>query len=48
MPSPDLLPAIRPLEDRFSLYQKASKARLAKHRLLKEYLLKVSPAEFGV
>jgi len=37
-------PSIRPLEDWFALYQKTSKARLAKHRLLKEYLqgLKVS------
>ncbi len=42
-----LFPAIRPLEDRFALYQKASKTRLAKHRLLKEYLVQLNPAEFG-
>ena len=43
-----LFPSIRPLEDRFSLYQKASKAGLAKHRLLKEYLVALEPSEFGV
>lgn len=42
-----LFPAIRPLEDRFALYQKAGKARLAKHRLLTEYLQGLTPAEFG-
>jgi DNA-binding transcriptional LysR family regulator len=42
-----LFPSIRPLEDRFSLYQKTSKARLAKHRLLKEYLQALEPSEFG-
>lgn len=42
-----LFPSIRPLEDRFALYQKASKTRLAKHRLLKDYLVQLNPAEFG-
>jgi len=42
-----LFPGFRPLEDRFALYQKAGKARLAKHRLLTEYLQALTPAEFG-
>jgi len=42
-----LFPTIRPLEDRFSLYQKTTKARLAKHRLLKEYLQALKLSEFG-
>lgn len=42
-----LFPAIRPLEDRFSLYQKAGRARLARHRLLTEYLQRLTPSEFG-
>ena len=42
-----LFPSIRPLEDRFALYQKSSKAKLAKHRLLKEYLQALEPSEFG-
>lgn len=42
-----LFPSIRPREDRFSLYQKTTKARLAKHRMLKEYLLALEPSEFG-
>jgi DNA-binding transcriptional LysR family regulator len=42
-----LFPSIRPLEDRFWLYQKATKARLAKHRLLKAYLVDLNPAELG-
>ncbi|MBP7676409.1 MAG: LysR family transcriptional regulator [Thermoanaerobaculia bacterium] len=42
-----LFPTIRPLEDRFALYQKAGKARLARHRLLTEYLQEMAPAEFG-
>ncbi len=42
-----LFPAIRPLEDRFSLYQKAGRARLARHRLLTEYLEGLTPSEFG-
>ena len=42
-----LFPAFRPLEDRFALYQKAGKARLAKHRLLTEYLKELTPEEFG-
>ena len=42
-----LFPSIRPLEDRFALYQKTTKARLAKHRLLKDYLLALEPSEFG-
>ncbi|HRY43783.1 MAG TPA: LysR family transcriptional regulator [Thermoanaerobaculia bacterium] len=42
-----LFPAFRPLEDRFALYQKAGKARLARHRLLTEYLERLTPEEFG-
>ena len=42
-----LFPTIRPLEDRFALYQKAGKARLARHRLLTEYLERLTPEEFG-
>lgn len=42
-----LFPSIRPQEDRFALYQKTTKAPLAKHRLLKAYLEALSPAEFG-
>ena len=42
-----LFPAIRPQEDRFSLYQKTTKAPLAKHRRLKAYLEALTPAEFG-
>lgn len=42
-----LFPDFRPLEDRFALYQKAGKARLAKHRLLTEYLKALTPEEFG-
>lgn len=42
-----LFPAIRPLEDRFALYQKLTKARLAKHLLLKAYLVDLAPEEFG-
>ncbi len=42
-----LFPSIRPLEDRFALYQKAGKARLARHRLLTKYLQELTPAEFG-
>ena len=33
--------------DRFALLQKSGKARLAKHRLLTEYLKELTPAEFG-
>jgi DNA-binding transcriptional LysR family regulator len=43
-----LFPTIRPLEDRFALYQKSSKAKLAKHKLLKTYLQALEPSEFGV
>lgn len=42
-----LFPAIRPLEDRFALYQKSGKARLERHRLLTRYLQEMTPAEFG-
>ncbi len=42
-----LFPTIRPLEDHFALYQKTTKVRLAKHRLLKDYLVALNPAEFG-
>ena len=42
-----LFPAIRTLEDRFALYQKAGKARLERHRLLTKYLQEMTPAELG-
>ena len=42
-----LFPGFRPLEDRFALYQKSGKARLAKHRLLTKYLEELNPSEFG-
>lgn len=42
-----LLPGIRPVEDRFYVYQKKRKAALRKHSLLTEYLRTLSPAEFG-
>ena len=42
-----LFPGFRPLEDRFALYQKEGKSRLAKHRLLTEYLQGLTPAELG-
>lgn len=42
-----LFPAIRPVEDRFGLYEKSAKSRLAKHQLLRDYLVGLSPAEFG-
>ena len=42
-----LLPSIRPVEDRFCIYQKKRKAGLRKHRLLTEYLCTINPAEFG-
>ncbi len=42
-----LFPSIRLLEDRFALYQKAGRARLARHRLLTEYLQGLTPSEFG-
>ena len=40
-------PALRPLEERFALYQKAGKARLERHRLLTKYLQEMTPAELG-
>jgi len=43
-----LLPAIRPVEERFCIYQKKRKAVLRKQRMLTEYLQTISPAEFGV
>lgn len=43
-----LFPSIRPVEDRFWLYQKSAKSRLVKHQLLKDYLVDLNPAEFGV
>ncbi len=43
-----LLPAHRPVEDWFCLYQKKAKAGLRRHRLLTEYLRGLNPAEFGV
>lgn len=42
-----LFPAIRPVEDRFHLYQKTLKAGLEKHRRLTEYLQTIHPSEFG-
>jgi DNA-binding transcriptional LysR family regulator len=42
-----LLPATRPMEDRFYIYQKKSRASLRKHRRLTEYLRSISPEEFG-
>jgi DNA-binding transcriptional LysR family regulator len=44
----DLLPAIRPVEERFCIYQKKRKVALRKQRMLTEYLQTISPAEFGV
>ncbi|MFN7988914.1 MAG: LysR family transcriptional regulator [Thermoanaerobaculia bacterium] len=42
-----LFPAIRPVEDRFFLYEKSAKSRLAKHQLLRDYLVDLNPAELG-
>jgi DNA-binding transcriptional LysR family regulator len=42
-----LLPAIRPVEDRFCIYHKKRKAGLRRHRLLADYLLALDPEEFG-
>jgi len=42
-----LFPAIRPAEDRFSIYQKKVKATQEKQKLLTRYLQSLSPAEFG-
>ena len=42
-----LFPAIRPTEDRFSIYQKKVKAQQEKQRLLTRYLQSLSPEEFG-
>jgi DNA-binding transcriptional LysR family regulator len=42
-----LLPDLRQVEDRFWIYQRKSRSGLARHRLLAEYLLTLSPAEFG-
>jgi DNA-binding transcriptional LysR family regulator len=42
-----LFPAIRPVEDRFSIYQKKVKATHEKLQLLTRYLQGLSPAEFG-
>lgn len=42
-----LFPAIRPAEDRFSIYQKKVKATQEKQKLLTQYLQSLSPAEFG-
>lgn len=42
-----LFPAIRPTEDRFSIYQKKVKATHEKQRLLTRYLQSLSPEEFG-
>ncbi|HEY3400076.1 MAG TPA: LysR family transcriptional regulator [Geothrix sp.] len=42
-----LFPAIRPAEDRFSIYQKKVKASQEKQKLLTRYLQALSPTEFG-
>jgi DNA-binding transcriptional LysR family regulator len=42
-----LFPAIRPTEDRFSIYQKKVKATQEKQKLLTRYLQGLSPEEFG-
>jgi len=42
-----LFPAIRPAEDRFSIYQKKVKAPQEKQKALTRYLQSLSPAEFG-
>jgi len=42
-----LFPAIRPSEDRFSIYQKKVKAAQEKQKLLTQYLQSLSPEEFG-
>ncbi len=42
-----LFPSIRPLQDRFALYQKVTKANLLKHRMLTEYLQSLKLSEFG-
>ncbi|WP_291202114.1 LysR family transcriptional regulator [Geothrix sp.] len=42
-----LFPAIRPAEDRFSIYQKKVKANHEKQKLLTRYLQGLSPEEFG-
>ena len=42
-----LFPAIRPTEDRFSIYQKKVKASQEKQKLLTGYLQGLSPGEFG-
>jgi DNA-binding transcriptional LysR family regulator len=42
-----LFPAIRPTEDRFSIYQKRVKATQEKQKLLTRYLQSLSPSEFG-
>ncbi len=41
-----VLPAVRPKEDRFYIYQKEHRADLRRHKLLCDYLLTLSPAEF--
>ena len=42
-----LLPELRPLEGRFYIYQKKTRASLMRHQRLTEYLMGISPAEFG-
>jgi len=42
-----LFPSIRLLEDRFALYQKAAKANLFKHRILKQYLQNLKLSELS-
>ncbi len=42
-----LLPLHRPVEERFYLYQKKTKASLLRQRSLTQYLQNISPQEFG-
>lgn len=43
-----LYPQMELLEDRFAIYQKKTRSGLIRHRLLTEYLTRISPDEFGV
>lgn len=41
-----VLPAVRPREDRFRIYQRKTRAGLSRHRLVTEYLRTLNPPEF--
>jgi hypothetical protein len=41
-----LLPALRPVEERFYVYQKKTRAGLLRQRSLTQYLQSLSPQEF--